>query len=65
MLTKVHITFQFIQIRTRKAYWCTALFTTSGGSHNIFSPYPDTSLDITRNEWTHRLSVVYCKKCSV
>ena len=65
MLTKVHVTFQFIQIRTRKAYWCTALFTTSSGSYNISSAYPNASLDITRNEWMHRPSVVHYKKCSV
>ena len=65
MLSKVHVIFQFIKIRTRKAYWRTALFTTSGDSHNIFSAYANASLDITRNEWTHRPSVVYCMKCSV
>ena len=65
MLTKVYVTFQFIQIRTREAYWRTALFTTSGSSYNIFSAYPTASLNITHDEWMHRPSVVYCKKCSV
>ena len=37
MLTKVQITFQYIHIRTRKAYWYRALFTTSV-SHIYFQP---------------------------
>ena len=37
MLTKVHIIFQSIQIRTGKAYWHIVLFTTSV-NHISFQP---------------------------